>query len=126
MTTKVKEKIYLRALDLSTILVSRSRFFLGPRLTGKSTLIRETNPEALVFDLLNNEVYFSLLESHFRSKTWFLSIRKSWWSPIVKSCQRGRNFKNFVCVYMGPLPKHIDGIETLSYTTFLEYLWEGS
>ena len=65
MTTIVTQKIYPRALDLSSILNSRSCFFLGPRLTGKSTLIRETIPEALVFDLLNNDVYFSLLEKSF-------------------------------------------------------------
>ena len=65
MTTDVTQKIYRRALDLSSTVASRSCFFLGPRLTGKSTLIRETIPEAVVFDLLDNEVYFSLLEKSF-------------------------------------------------------------
>ena len=65
MTIIVTQKIYPRALDLSSILASRSCFFLGPRMTGKSTLIRETIPEALVFDLLKNEDYFALLENSF-------------------------------------------------------------
>ena len=34
-------------------------------MTGKSTLIRETIPEALVVNLLNNDFYFSLLEKSF-------------------------------------------------------------
>ncbi|MYD46088.1 MAG: ATP-binding protein [Gammaproteobacteria bacterium] len=59
------QKIYPRALDFSSILASRSCFFLGPRLTGKSTLIRESIPEALVFDLLKNDVYFALVENSF-------------------------------------------------------------
>lgn len=34
-------------------------------MTGKSTLIRETIPEASVFDLLNIDVHLSLLEKSF-------------------------------------------------------------
>lgn len=48
------QRIIPRALDLSATLARRSCFLLGPRQTGKSTLIRESLPNALVFDLLNN------------------------------------------------------------------------
>lgn len=63
MTTKVAQRIYPRGLNLAAALKSHSSFLLGPRMTGKSTLIRETLPDALVFDLLNSEDFLPLLES---------------------------------------------------------------
>lgn len=51
-----------RALDLSATLVPHSCFLLGPRLTGKSTLIRETLADAVVFDLLNNEHFLAVTD----------------------------------------------------------------
>ena len=63
MTTKVAQRIYPRGLNLAAALKSQSSFLLGPRMTGKSTLIRETLPDALVFDLLNSEDFLPLLES---------------------------------------------------------------
>ena len=53
-------RIVPRALDLSDALKHRSCFLLGPRSTGKSTLIHETLPDALVFNLLSNEVFLAL------------------------------------------------------------------
>ena len=41
-----------RLLDLRARLSERSCFLFGPRQTGKSTLIRETLPDSIVFDLL--------------------------------------------------------------------------
>ncbi|MCY3542404.1 MAG: AAA family ATPase, partial [Gammaproteobacteria bacterium] len=43
----------------------------------------------------------------------------------LKALKEEEIFKNFVCVYMGSLPKQVDGIEILPYMTFLDYLWEG-
>ena len=63
MTIKVAQRIYPRGLNLAAALKSQSSFLLGPRMTGKSTLIRETLPDALVFDLLNSEDFLPLLES---------------------------------------------------------------
>ncbi|MDE0094281.1 MAG: AAA family ATPase [Gammaproteobacteria bacterium] len=42
-----------RALNLKKHLEHNSLFLLGPRMTGKTTLIRETLTDALVFDLLS-------------------------------------------------------------------------
>ena len=46
-----------RALDLPALLARKSHFLLGPRQTGKTTLIRRTLPRARVYDLLDNAVF---------------------------------------------------------------------
>lgn len=49
--------MYKRQLDIRT-LVSKANFFLfGPWATGKSSLIRSALPEALCFDLLDDDIY---------------------------------------------------------------------
>lgn len=49
-----------RALDLGALLQKRSHFLLGPRQTGKTTLIGHALPGARVYDLLDSTVYLSL------------------------------------------------------------------
>lgn len=49
-----------RALDLGALLAKKSHFLLGPRLTGKTTLLRRTLPGARVYDLLDSAVYLTL------------------------------------------------------------------
>jgi predicted AAA+ superfamily ATPase len=49
-----------RALDLPALLAKRSHFLLGPRQTGKTSLIRHTLTEARVYDLLDTSVYLAL------------------------------------------------------------------
>lgn len=49
--------LHTRLLDLNSLLEKRSHFLLGPRATGKSTLIKTTLPNAKVYDLLDPEVY---------------------------------------------------------------------
>lgn len=56
--------IYIpRLLNLKDILQNKSCFLLGPRQTGKSTLIRETLPEYPAYDLLDSSVLLTLLRS---------------------------------------------------------------
>ena len=45
--------MYRRFLDLPTLAAARSFFLLGPRQTGKSTLLRASFPDALFLDLLD-------------------------------------------------------------------------
>ncbi len=54
---------FLRTLDLKAILKTRSYFLFGPRATGKSTLIKDTLPQAKVYDLLDSREYQRLLRS---------------------------------------------------------------
>ncbi|MBR6021241.1 MAG: ATP-binding protein [Kiritimatiellae bacterium] len=49
-----------RKLDIARVLEHKSCFLLGPRQCGKSSLIRETLPDAYVFDLLSMDVFSRL------------------------------------------------------------------
>ncbi len=49
-----------RVLDLPVLLQKRSHFLLGPRQTGKTTLIRRRLPTVRVYDLLDTSVYLAL------------------------------------------------------------------
>ena len=52
--------MYRRYLDLPTLAAARSFFLLGPRQTGKSTLLRASVPDALFLDLLDAQTFRSL------------------------------------------------------------------
>jgi predicted AAA+ superfamily ATPase len=52
--------MYSRALDLPALLPHRSLFLLGPRQTGKSTLLRHTFPNARYVDLLEADTFREL------------------------------------------------------------------
>ena len=45
--------MFRRFLDLPALVAERSFFLLGPRQTGKSTLLRASFPDALFLDLLD-------------------------------------------------------------------------
>lgn len=49
-----------RLLDLRSRLEERSHFLLGPRQTGKSTLVRHQLAEAVVYNLLDSRVFLEL------------------------------------------------------------------
>src|SRR5436309_9202611 len=49
-----------RVLDLESLLKEKSHFLLGPRQTGKTSLVTHTLPKARVYDLLDASVYLSL------------------------------------------------------------------
>ncbi len=53
--------MYKRTLKIEDLLRKKSFFLFGPRATGKSTLIRNTLPEAPVFDLLDRATFRRLL-----------------------------------------------------------------
>lgn len=53
--------VLARTLDLAKLLEKKSHFLLGPRGTGKSSLIRSTLPEATYIDLLAEDTFDRLL-----------------------------------------------------------------
>lgn len=55
--------MFLRKLDLKSPLEDLSVFLLGPRQTGKSTLLRTLFPKSKVFDLLDPELFRDLNKS---------------------------------------------------------------
>jgi predicted AAA+ superfamily ATPase len=63
MTTTQDHPEIPRALDLTALLRRKSHFLLGPRQTGKTTLIRHQLPEAVVYDLLDSSVFLSLSQN---------------------------------------------------------------
>ena len=52
--------MYRRVLDLQALVRDRSVFLLGPRQTGKSTLVRRTFPDAAIYDLLEADTFRQL------------------------------------------------------------------
>lgn len=52
-----------RAVNLAALLENKSHFLLGPRQTGKTTLIRNQLPEAVVYDLLDSSVFLALSQN---------------------------------------------------------------
>lgn len=55
--------MYTRSLDLRAYVERRSLFLLGPRATGKSTLLKTALPEAVTFDLLDAVNFGRLVRS---------------------------------------------------------------
>ncbi len=53
--------MYTRYLNLNHLLKNRSYFLLGPRGTGKSTLIEQNLPEAKLYDLLDASIFQRLI-----------------------------------------------------------------
>ena len=49
-----------RLVELNALLDKKSHFLLGPRLTGKTFLIRHTLENTRVYDLLDSEIYLAL------------------------------------------------------------------
>ncbi len=60
MPTRPAHSEIERSLDLAALLEEKSHFLLGPRQTGKTTLIRRQLPQAEVYDLLDSSVFLSL------------------------------------------------------------------
>lgn len=52
-----------RVLDLAGLLEKRSHFLLGPRQTGKTTLLKRALPNARIYDLLDSSVYLTLSQN---------------------------------------------------------------
>ena len=65
MATPEKQRdIYVdRTLDLSLLLEKKSFFLLGPRQTGKSSLVRHTLKGAKVYDLLDTSIFLALSQN---------------------------------------------------------------
>ena len=55
--------MYSRIVDLPKLLKKKSFFLFGPRGTGKTTLIRNTLPNATVIDLLEAKIYRDFLKN---------------------------------------------------------------
>jgi predicted AAA+ superfamily ATPase len=60
MPTLESSPTLARTTDLENLLGQKSYFLLGPRQTGKTTLIKNQLPQAVVYDLLDSSVFLDL------------------------------------------------------------------
>jgi len=99
--------MYKRILDLPNLLKKKSFFLLGPRGTGKTTLIKHTLPEATVIDLLEIQIYREYLKN-----------------PSIISEQK---LKPIVVIdEVQKLPEILDEVHRLIETKNLTFLLTGS
>ena len=88
--------MYHRKLQLAEIIATKSLFLVGPRMTGKSTLLREALPEALYLDLLDSDLFRRL------------SARPDYLRELVKN-----NTKTVVIDEVQKLPEILDEVQRL-------------
>ena len=63
MATEREHPEIARSVDLAALLGKKSHFLLGPRQTGKTTLIRNLLPDTVVYDLLDSSVFLALSQN---------------------------------------------------------------
>lgn len=66
MSTSIEngERLYInRLLNLESLLEKKSLFLLGPRQTGKTSLIRHTLKKAKIYDLLDTSVFLAMSQN---------------------------------------------------------------
>ena len=57
---KIAAGMYQRIIDLREVVKHKSIFLFGPRQTGKSTLVRQSFPDAAIYDLLEADTFREL------------------------------------------------------------------
>ena len=100
---------FKRFLNLSKPLKHGSYFFFGPRATGKSSLIREQLKNAVVFDLLDDDVFEELMRR-----------------PKALSEKITPHKKLIVIDEVQKLPKLLDEVHRILQTTKIRFLLTGS
>lgn len=101
--------MYKRTLNLRTLTAKASYFLFGPRTTGKSSLIQATLPDALVLDLLVDEIYEELSR---RPQALGEKIKKSHSLVVIDEIQK--------------LPKLLDEVHRLIEKKGIRFLLTGS
>ena len=113
ISTKIERKKsqleYKRILDLPALLKKNSFFLFGPRGTGKSYWINKSFPDALIFNLLDDEVFDQLMR---RPKIIEESVED--WSEII------------VIDEIQKLPKLLDEVHRLIEKYGARFLLTGS
>jgi len=105
----MKKKWVDRQLDISALLAKRSFFLLGPRQTGKTSLIHRTLPDTLFYDLLDSANYLAL--SH---------------NPGRLAEEVGSSIKRVVIDEIQRLPSLLNEVQRLIETRDVNFLLTGS
>jgi predicted AAA+ superfamily ATPase len=101
--------MYRRQLDLGSLLSKANFFLFGPRATGKSSLIQEQLSDALIIDLLDDDVYATLLRR-----------------PSALSEKMERPDQIIVIDEVQKLPKILDEVHRLIQKKKVRFLLTGS
>jgi len=105
----MKKKWVDRQLDISALLAKRSFFLLGPRQTGKTSLIHHALPDTLFYDLLDSANYLAL--SH---------------NPGRLAEEVGSSIKRVVIDEIQRLPSLLNEVQRLIETRDVNFLLTGS
>ncbi len=105
----MKRKWVDRQLDISALLAKRSFFLLGPRQTGKTSLIHRTLPGTLFYDLLDSKNYLAL--SH---------------NPGRLAEEIGSSVKRVVIDEIQRIPSLLNEVQRLIETRNVKFLLTGS
>jgi len=98
-----------RQLDISALLAKRSFFLLGPRQTGKTSLIHHSLPDTLFYDLLDSKNYLAL--SH---------------NPGRLAEEIGSSVKSVVIDEIQRIPSLLNEVQHLIETRHVNFLLTGS
>ncbi len=98
-----------RSVDLAAATSKRSLFLLGPRQTGKSTLIRQQLAGAFRIDLLENDTYLTLQRAPERLREWCTGVGEV---VVIDEIQK--------------LPQLLDEVQLLIERKKLRFLLTGS
>jgi len=106
---------YNRILNLASLLQKKSFFLLGPRATGKSTLVKdELTDKAVTFNLLRSELYIRL-----SAAPWELE-------PLIDAALNKRQYKFIVIDEIQKVPHLLDEVHRLIEERKLRFLLTGS
>ena len=103
------QRFFGRVLNLAELLGEKSYFLFGPRQTGKSTLIRQTLPDAVNFDLLSLEDFLAVSQN-----------------PAVIEQSIGSNTRCVVIDEIQKAPNLLDEVHRLIETRKVHFLLTGS
>jgi predicted AAA+ superfamily ATPase len=106
---------YQRRLNIKKLLEKKSFFLLGPRATGKSTLIKnQLNDEALILDLLRGDLYLRLMAN------------PSELESIIDAAMYKNDFSYIVIDEIQKVPLLLDEVHRLIENRKLRFLLTGS
>jgi len=108
------KKTIARTLNLPKLLDSKSFFLFGPRATGKTTLIREQLPNAIVINLLRGKEFLRLSSSPWELET------------MIEGAQRGANNEIIVIDEVQRVPELLNEVHRLMEERNMKFLLTGS
>jgi len=77
-----------RILDIGKAVSTKSIILLGPRQTGKSTLLRSSFPDAVYYNLLHTDVFFRLQREPFRLREEVSALKQTNQPIIIDEIQK--------------------------------------